>query len=360
MASDSKFRVALIGYGLAGANFHAPFIHRTANLELTAIVTSDSQRASQAVSEYPETKILSQASEVFSSASKYDLLVIAAPNKFHYPLCVQGLESGLAVVVDKPIATSSEQVRTLIDLSRKQKKLLTVFQNRRWDADFLTMQKIIASNSLGKLTRFESRFERFRPEPKKEAWRESAEAADAGGLLFDLGSHLIDQACVLFGRPHSVYAEVRTVRPDALVDDDVFVALKFAHEIVAHLWASCVASSPAPRFRLSGINGSFEKYGLDPQEDALRAGKRPVGAEWGVEAEDSWGHIYSGKNGVVTREKIPSECGAYQHFYANLAAALVGKSELAVKPEEALLTTEIIEAAFRSSTNGRSELIELN
>jgi scyllo-inositol 2-dehydrogenase (NADP+) len=354
-SNDSKFKVALIGFGIAGAIFHAPFIRRIANLKLAAIVTSDPQRAGQAKSEYPEAKIFSRAEEIFSSASDYNLLVIAAPNKFHYPICVDALNAGMSVVVDKPMATSSQQIRELIELSRKQNKLLSVYQNRRWDADFLTLQKIIANDSLGKLTRFESRFERFRPEPKKDAWRESADVADAGGLLFDLGSHLIDQTCVLFGRPDSVYAEVRTLRSGAGVDDDVFVALNFPSQMVAHVWASSVASSPAPRFRLSGLKGSFEKYGLDPQEDALRAGRRPDSAEWGEESDSSWGHLYLGANGVVTKEKVVSERGNYGHFYANVASTLAGRGQLEVKPEQALLTTEIIEAAFKSSKNGRVE-----
>jgi predicted dehydrogenase len=353
----STYKVALAGFGLAGSLFHAPFIRRTKGLELAAIITTDSQRAAQAQSEYPGVNIFSKAEQVFDSASDYDLLVIAAPNKFHYPLCTRALNAGLSVVVDKPMATSSHQIQELIDLSCKQKKLLSVFHNRRWDADFLTMQKIIADNSLGKLTRFESRYERFRPAPKKEAWRESADVADAGGLLFDLGSHLIDQVCVLFGRPDSVYAEVRTLRPTAQVDDDVFVALNYSSQMVAHIWASSVASSPAPRFRLSGLKGSFEKFGLDPQEDALRAGMRPDAADWGKELERLWGHLYLGTNGTVTETRVASERGSYDSFYSNIAAALAGTTPLAVKAEEALLTLKVIEAAFASSRNGRVEQI---
>jgi scyllo-inositol 2-dehydrogenase (NADP+) len=352
---NSKFKVALIGFGIAGAIFHAPFIRCTTDLELTAIVTSDPQRAAQAVSEYPEATIFSKSEEIFSSASDYDLVVVAAPNKFHYPLCVDALNAGLSVVVDKPMATSSDQIKGLIDLSDKKNKLLSVYHNRRWDADFLTMQKIIANDSLGKLTRFESRFERFRLEPKKDAWRESADAADAGGLLFDLGSHLIDQVCVLFGRPSSVYAEIRTVRPAAHVDDDVFVALNYPSGMVAHLWASSVASSPAPRFRLSGLKGSFEKFGLDPQEDALRAGKRPDSSAWGEELDSFFGHLYLAVTGAVADSTVVSERGNYGSFYANIASTLAGETMLAVKPEEALLTMEIIEAAFKSSKNGRLE-----
>jgi predicted dehydrogenase len=354
-STDLKFKVALVGFGLAGAIFHAPFICRTPALELAAIVTSNSERAAQAKSDYPGVKILSRAEEIFSAASDYDLVVIAAPNKFHFPLCVDALNAGLAVVVDKPMATSSQHIRELIELSGRQKKMLSCYQNRRWDADFRTMQKIIADNRLGKLTRFESRFERFRPEPKKDVWRESGDSDDAGGLLFDLGSHLIDQACVLFGRPDSVYAEVRALRAGARVDDDVFVALNFSSEMVAHVWASSVASSPAPRFRLSGLNGSFEKYGLDPQEDALRAGRRPDSSDWCEEPESSWGHLYLGVNGQVTIEMVAPERGNYGSFYANIASALAADCPPAVQPTQALLTTEIIEAAFKSSKSGQVE-----
>jgi predicted dehydrogenase len=359
MTSRSKYKVALAGFGLAGSVFHAPFIQRTAGLELAAIVTSDAERIKQAKAEYPDAKIYARADEVFSSSADYDLFVVAAPNKYHYSLCHDALRSGLHVVVDKPAATSSTEVSELISLSHSEKKLFTVYQNRRWDADFLTLQRVIAREELGKLTRFESRFERYRPSPKKEAWRESGDRTDAGGLLFDLGSHLIDQACVLFGRPESVYAEVRTLRQNALVDDDVFLALQFKADVVAHLWASSVASSPAPRFRLYGLAGSYEKFGLDPQEDALRAGKRPGTADWGREDDSSWGYLYRGTANGVVKERIASVNGAYQNFYVNLAAALAGQASLAVRPEEALVTTAVIQAAFKSSRNHRVEQLTL-
>ena len=351
-----NYRVALIGYGLAGSVFHAPTITCTPGLLLTAIVTSNKDRVQQARHDFPSAKIVGSADEILSSAScskDYDLVVIAAPNKFHYPLSKAFLESGLAVIVDKPAATNSQEVAELIAISKSRKKLFTVYNNRRWDNDFLTLQKVIAKGLLGPITRFESRFERFRPAPKPGAWRELANPDEAGGLLFDLGSHLIDQACVLFGRPERVYAEVNVVRPFAQVDDDVFVALHYPHGLRAHLWATCVARIGGPRFKLHGLRGSFEKHGLDPQEDALRNGLRPDGANWGREPESLWGRISTTLDGINIDGKIETEPGSYQSFYSNVRDALSGKAVQAVMPEDALLTTRIIEAAFQSAKEAK-------
>ena len=324
MDSGFKYKVALIGFGAAGRIFHAPFIACTENLELSAIVTADSVRAAQAREEYPDARILASASDVFKASADYDLVVVAAPNKHHYTLAKSALDAGCPVVVDKPLAASSRQIRELIDLSHKQQKFLTVFQNRRFDGDFLTLRSIIDKNMLGRIIRFESRFERFRPNPKADAWRESADPAEAGGLLYDLGSHLIDQACVLFGEPHSVYAEVNTVRPSAQVDDDVFLALTFKNDVVAHIWANVISRIPGPRFALMGLNGTFEKYGLDPQEDTLKAGGRPGNAGWGQDSESDWGDIHTTIDGLEVCEKLKSEDGAYQLFYSNISHVLAG------------------------------------
>src|SRR5690348_16700369 len=221
-------RVGIIGYGLAGRVFHAPLVAATPGLRVAAIVTGDPDRQAQARLDYPEAAILADAAALFADPAALDIVVVAAPNRAHVSLGVAALEAGLPVVVDKPMAPSSVSARQLIEAATRSGKLLTIFQNRRWDNDFLTARRLIEAGALGALVRLESRFERFQPELKAGAWRERSAPDEAGGLLFDLGAHLIDQAILLFGPPDSIYAEAAARRQGAQVDDDSFVALHFA------------------------------------------------------------------------------------------------------------------------------------
>jgi scyllo-inositol 2-dehydrogenase (NADP+) len=347
-----EIRVALIGFGLAGSTFHAPLIESVEGLKLCAIVTSNTQRAAQVMASYPRAQVFSSVDEIWRSASDFDLIVVASPNRFHYDHAHAALDSDLHVVVDKPLAATVQECRDLINLSRKKKKILSVFQNRRWDNDFLTVKKLIENETLGKMTRFESRYERYRPEPKENAWRESADAKDAGGLLFDLGSHLIDQACTLFGDPKTVYAELDTRRAGAEVDDDMFVALQFPGGVKAHLWASSVARIKGPRFRVLGLKGSYEKFGLDPQEEKLKAGFVPSSLNFGNEPEAAWGRLSAQVDGLSFEGKIETLPGAYNQFYIQLRDAILHGAPIPVSPQDALRTMQIIEAAVRSSSKG--------
>lgn len=221
------------------------------------------------------------------------------------------------------------------------------FTNRRWDNDFLTIRKIFKEETLGTIYRFESRFERWRPAVNKNAWRETSSVEEAGGLLFDLGSHLIDQAIVLFGEPTQIYAEVEKRRPGATADDDSFVALKFASGITAHLWMNAVSAVQGPRFRVLGRRGSYQKFGLDPQEDALRAGKRPKteGANWGVEPSERWGELKYLDGDTNVEKRLESEPGAYTEFYRRLERAVRHGEAPPVHAEQAVKTMRIIENA---------------
>ena len=260
--SDTKtvrsLRVAIIGYGLAGAVFHAPLIASTTGMKVAAIVTGNPERQERAHRDFPAAAILSSAGQIWRDPSLYDLVVVATPNRSHLPLGIAAMNAGLPVVIDKPIAPSVSSAEQLILTSERTGKLLTVFQNRRWDNDFLTIRRLLDADLdlLGPITRFESRFERYRAAPRPDAWRELPGEEEAGGLLFDLGSHLIDQALQLFGQPTQVYAEVEKRRPGALVDDDTFVALRFASGVHAHLWMSVVTRLPGPRIRISGLRGT--------------------------------------------------------------------------------------------------------
>lgn len=342
-------RVALIGYGLAGSVFHAPLIAATAGMRVAAIVTGSPVRQQQARQDVPAAEILPDAETLWSQASHYDLVVIATPNRTHVPLGMAALLAGLPVVIDKPLAASVADAEQLLAASQQTGKMLTVFQNRRWDNDFLTIRQLLAADLLGRVTRFESRYDRYRAEPRAGVWRESAAVEDAGGLLYDLGSHIIDQAIQLFGRPQQVYAEMERQRPGAQVDDDTFVALTFAHGLHAHLWMSVVARRAGPRFRVSGLRGTYEKWGLDPQEDALRVGRRPGDPLWGKEPREQWGSLSTDVGGIHFDGAVETLDGSYERFYTLLREALVTGGPPPVDPGDALLTLRVIEAAQESA-----------
>jgi predicted dehydrogenase len=345
----APLRAGIIGYGLAGAVFHAPLISATPGLRVAAIVTSDPKRAAQARRDFPAAVIYASTDELLANPSALDFIVVAAPNRAHVPLGIAALEAGLPVVIDKPLAPSSAEAARLIAAAHRSGKLLTVFQNRRWDNDFLTARQMIAADLLGPLVRVESRFERFRPSPKADAWRERAEPEEAGGLLFDLGAHLIDQAVQLFGAPISIYAEVDVRRPAAAVDDDVFVALRFAGGQVAHLWMSVIPRKFGPRLRVVGLRGVYEKQDLDPQEEALRTGARPGDEGWGREPRERWGRLYTEVGGLVVDAQVETLPGSYEIYYAQVRDALLSGGPPPVDATDALMTLRIIEAARESA-----------
>src|SRR5688500_16197382 len=275
LVQKEEIRVGLIGYGLAGAVFHAPLIAATPGLKLAAIVTRDGARSTQALVDHADAAIVPTADALWEMATEIDLVVVASPNRTHAPLAHAALAAGLDVVVDKPMATSAAEARALVEDAKERGRMLTVFQNRRWDGDFLTRRRLIAEGALGEVVRFESRIDRWRPVPKP-GWKQSADPGDAGGLLFDLGAHLIDQALLLFGPVESVYAELDRRREQSEVDDDTFLALTHASGVRSHLWMSIVAGQPGPRLRVMGTDASYVKHGNDGQEAALKAGGTPA------------------------------------------------------------------------------------
>jgi scyllo-inositol 2-dehydrogenase (NADP+) len=341
-------RVALLGYGLAGAVFHAPLIDAVDGVELAAVVTRDEKRRARAAREHPDTDLLDSADQVWARAAELQLVVVASPNRFHVPLARAAVEAGLAVVVDKPFATSAEEARPLVREARARGVLLTVFQNRRWDGDFLTVRRLVEAGELGAVARFESRFERWRPQ-LAGTWRESGEPGDAGGILYDLGSHLVDQALQLFGPATRVYAELDVRRDGAQADDDTFVALTHESGIRSHLWASAVAAERGPRFRVLGSAGAFTKFGLDVQEDALRTGGDPRDPHWGREPETGWGELATGE-GVRPIETLP---GSYQRFYEGMVRALRDGTPPPVDPDEVVAGLEVLDAARLASRERR-------
>jgi predicted dehydrogenase len=334
----------LIGFGLGGAAFHAPFIATTPGLELSAVVTSNASRREQAQRLYPKARMIDSVAEMFASASDLDIAVIASPNRSHIPLALDALAAGLHVVVDKPLATTSADAARAIDAARERNKLLTVYQNRRWDGDFLTVRQLIADGRLGRVLRFESRFARWRPIPQG-GWRMLEAPEEAGGLLFDTGTHLIDQALLLFGPATHVYAELECRRPGVKVDDDSFVALTHASGVQSHLWMSAVDAQLGPRFRVLGDQAGYVKFGMDVQEERLRNGEDPSAPDWGEESPERWGRLGTDAD----NQPVRTERGDYGRFYQLLVAALNSGGAPPVNPEDAAMTLEVVRAAQRSS-----------
>ncbi|HLJ69629.1 MAG TPA: Gfo/Idh/MocA family oxidoreductase [Chloroflexota bacterium] len=347
--------VAIVGYGLAGSVFHAPLIASTRGMSVAAIVTANPGRRQRAGRDFPEARVLDTADEIWNDAAHVDLVVVASPNRYHAPLALAAIRHGIAVVIDKPMALSTGEALDLIRMSRESSVPVTCFQNRRWDGDFLTVRRLVANGMLGPITRFESRFERYRPTVRPDAWREHTAFEAGGGLLWDLGSHLIDQAILLFGPPDSVYAEMASRRSGATVDDDTFVALHFADDVVAHLWMSVTARVPGPRMVVRGLSGAYEKYGLDPQEETLRVGERPGDDTWGKEHQTSWGHLRASLGGVNFDGNVETLPGDYPAFYQQVRDALIEGTPMPVDPDDAARTIGVIEAARRSAVSGTVE-----
>ncbi|MCX5378189.1 Gfo/Idh/MocA family oxidoreductase [Streptomyces sp. NBC_00091] len=353
--SAAPLRVALIGYGLAGSVFHAPLVSATEGLRLDTVVTSDPGRQAQAREAYPDVRIAASADELWERPDAPDLVVVASPNKTHVPLATTALTAGIPVVVDKPLAATAAEAHGLAALAERTGTFLSVFQNRRWDNDFLTLRRLLAEGELGEVQRFESRFERWRPQ-LKGGWRESGAPEEIGGLLYDLGSHVVDQALVLFGPAVRVYAETDVRRPGAEADDDTFIAITHANGVRSHLYVSATTAQLGPRFRVLGSRAGYVKYGLDPQEAALREGLRPGGDEgtlWGEEPPHLWGRLGSGESPLTGGGiPVPTAHGDYPAYYAAVAAALRTGGPAPVTAEEAARCLAVLEAARNSSLHG--------
>ena len=346
----SELGVGIIGFGLAGRVFHAPFVSAVPGLRLEAFVERRTDEAHRA---YPATRTYRSVEELLHDP-KIDLIVVATPNETHYALARQALEAGKHVVVDKPFAETSAQAEELIALAKKQGKILAPFHNRRWDGDFLTLKRVLAEGQLGRLVTFESHFDRFKPIPRDHSWKESAHPAN--GMLMDLGPHLVDQALALFGMPKLVTASVRTDREGSAIEDAFDIILTY-DKLLVFCRAAMLACQAAPRFLLHGTAGSFRKWGLDPQEPAIVAGAKVprLGEpqEWLCEDEALWGELLVAPvftaPGTLVKSKVQTDCGDYRGFYANVRDAINGKAQLVVTPEAGLNVARVLEAARKSS-----------
>jgi predicted dehydrogenase len=364
--NPTPIRAAVLGYGLAGRVFHCPFISAVPGFELAAIAfrSADSaqRNGSQAAKDYPTARILSSLEAAFDDPT-LDLIVVATPNESHFDLAAQTLRAGKHVVIDKPITGSSAEARELITLANQQAKILAPFHNRRFDGDFLTLRQLIASNTLGRIVTISSHFDRFRPIQRAGSWKEAA--GQSNGLLFDLGPHLIDQALALYGPPKAITASVRHDRDITAIDDAFDVVLDYdlsGHTVRYECRATMIAAANAPRFHANGTHGSFVKYGLDPQEQALKDGTLPprldTPSDWLGEPESAWGTLTVAPNPSEPTElqqtKLPTLHGDYRLFYANVRDAILGTAPLAISAEDGFRTIKLLELVLQSSHEQRT------
>jgi scyllo-inositol 2-dehydrogenase (NADP+) len=342
-------RVGLIGFGLAGQAFHAPVICGVPGMELACILERHGNKAQE---QYPNVRVARNLEELLAD-KEIQLCVVATPNDSHFDYARACLLAGRDVVVDKPFTPTLREAEELVRLAAELGRLITVYQDRRWDGDFHTVTQIVRSGRLGKIVEYECRYDRFRLEPKANAWREKADHP-AAGVLWDLGPHVIDQVLVLFGEPKSITAAAFCERETSQVDDSFDVCMEY-DGLRASGRARIVAFAPGPHFLIHGTKGSFVKFGMDPQEARLRGENCPRGtdwgADWGVEAEELWGTLsIVGEPSV----RVKTERGDYRGFYANVRDAIEKKAEMDVTPAQALRTMRAVVLAHKSSRERRT------
>jgi len=332
-------RFGLVGYGAGGRIFHAPLIASAENIEFVGVVTTNEERRAELTSQRPGVAAFDSIAALAEAGA--EAVSISTPAPTHATLAKEAIAHGLAVVVDKPFAMDAAEAREVVTVAQEADVLLSVYQNRRWDSDFMTARKLITDGTLGSVRRFESRFERWEPDRKPPA--------AGGGTLLDFGSHLVDQALVLHGPVTRVYAEMRG---SGDLDDDVFVALHHISGVESHLWGSWRQAAPGPRFRITGTTGTYIVDGMDGQEALLKSGKTPadLGDRWGVEAEDAWGSVYRGDAGT----RVATERGRWDAFYPAFAYAVRGDARVPVDPSDAIRTMTVLDAARKSARSGEA------
>ncbi|KAI9014436.1 hypothetical protein CLU79DRAFT_766796 [Phycomyces nitens] len=348
----NKVNVGVIGFGMSSQTFHCPLIVSSPHLNLTAVVERHGDKSK---SIYSDVHVAKTTDELFDM-SNIDLVVITTPNDSHFSLAKSAMQKGKHVVVEKPFTVTLDEAKELARVSKETNKICSVYQNRRWDGDFLTVKKLIANGHLGRIVEFESHFDRFR-NFVKSGWRES-DSQPGSGMLYDLGAHLIDQSLSLFGLPISVYATLTNQRQlkESSVIDDFTIILQYPGGFKAVLRSSMLArQTPVLRYNVRGMNGNFVKHYLDVQEDQLKAGLVPTDAPYGVESPERWGSINTDISGVHIVGQVETEKGSYISFYNNVGQAILkGDREfLEVKPEDGVNCIRLIELAQQSSDEGR-------
>jgi predicted dehydrogenase len=348
--NSRPLRAGLVGFGFAGQTFHAPVLSAVQGLQLAAVASSQPHKVH---ADWPGVDVVPDVAALLGRAD-VDLVVIAAPNAQHHPLAREALAAGKHVVVDKPFTLDAAQARELAELAQRKGRLLSVYQNRRFDSDFLTLQELLASGELGRPVYFESHFDRFRPQVR-ERWRE--QPVPGAGLWVDLGSHLVDQAVRLFGRPDTLQLDTAALRDGALVEDYFHAVLRYESgthaplRVVLH--ATTLAAHAAPRYIVHGTRASYVKKGVDPQEDALRAGGRPGGEGWGADMLDGELTVPA-DDGDASIRKVPTLPGNYVAYYAAVRDAILGRGPNPVPPEQAVELMELLDLGRQSAAEGRA------
>ena len=346
--STTPLRTGIIGFGLSGRVFHAPFIATNPAFSLDLVSTGNEERAAEATAHHPGVEIVETADALLARASELDLVILASPAHVHLEQGLAALEAGAAVVIDKPFAPTLLDAKKLIEKSEETGRMLAVFQNRRWDGDFLTIKKLIAEGRLGDIHRFESTFERW-GRPLTDRWQDTTTVAEGAGITFDLGSHLIDQALHLFGPATVEQAELGRVREGSVSDDDSFISLLHTNGVRSHLTMSRAAAQSGPRFRVLGNASAYSVSGLDGQEPALREYQWPGSAGYGVTPSSEWGTL--GIDGAL--ETVPTEPGDYPAFYEGVAASIRDGAPAPVDPRDSLEVVRIIERAHAMAADSQ-------
>jgi scyllo-inositol 2-dehydrogenase (NADP+) len=328
-------RVAVLGFGMAGEGLHAAQVAATPGLRVTVVVTRDPVRAARARRLHPGVEVLAGADEVWARAREVDLVVVATPNRSHVPLGLAAVAAGLPVVVDKPLAATAPEAARLVDAADAAGVPLTVFQNRRWDGDFLLVAQVLEEGTLGAVQRFEGRFDvPLRP---ARGWRAVADPAEGPGVLLDLGAHLVDQAVLLLGPPARVYAELAARAPGAVADDDAFLALTRPDGTVAHLWLSRSTSAPGPRFRVVGLDATLTVDAPEDKDDPRRLAPARLAGRLG---------------GLSVDAAVRPRPAEHDRFYAGVRDALLEGRPMPVDPRDAVRTALVLDAARAAAATG--------
>jgi len=347
---NKVIQTALASFGMSGMVFHGPSLKVNPNFHIHSILERTKNLSAKS---YPEAKIV-RSYEALINQKEIDLVIVNTPDIFHYEMCKQALEAGKHVVVEKPFTHEVEQANELIQLAQKKNKVLSVYQNRRWDGDFLTVKKVIETGMIGRLVEFESHFDRYRNYVQPGTWKEAGDKRH--GVLFNLGSHMVDQVLQLFGLPKSVTAHLDILRQDGEVYDYYDIRLQY-EGFAAILKSSYLVREPGPRYSLYGTLGTFHKWGIDPQEEHLKAGRLPDEEGWGTEPEENWGLINTEWNGLNYRGTVETLSGDYKVFYENLYDVLINGKALAVQPEESRDVIHILNCCQQS--HGEKRTIDL-
>lgn len=341
----AKIKTGIASYGLSGKAFHAPFIETNEAFELSVICERSKNEASAT---YPHVKIVRSFDELIAD-SELELIIVNTPDVTHFDYCKAALEAGKHVIVEKPFVFTVSEGEELIRLAAEKGLMLTVFQNRRWDGDFMTIRKVLKENKLGRVVEFRAAFQRFRPQIA-DTWKERNDRFV--GIVYNLGPHLVDQAICLFGKPTGVFAQIKKQRADSQIDDFCHIILIYP-ELQVTLTAGMMMKEPIASFVLHGTNGSFVKYGIDPQENQLRAGMLPTESGYGLDAPQEYGTLVYEQNGETIRETVETIPGNYKHYFDAVANSIRKQTAPPVSPSENLLIIRILEAAYQSNEENR-------